>query len=132
MMKLKIKSEKGFTGADIAVAVLALILFAGVVGQTLYSAYLNNVRIRAHVEATAYLTQMLEYIDEIEYEKVGDSIFDKMKVDLSIPDQYEIKFNVENIDDKADIIKKVNIQISYEFNNGKDSMNITRLKTKEL
>lgn len=127
-----IKSERGITGTDIVIAVTALILFAGAVGTILYQSYQNNIQVRTHAEATAYLTQILEYVDEVEYGEVNEQFSQVINDNLSIPDQYTIKITIEPLKEKADIIKKVTIQLSYDSIQGKDSMTMSKIKVKEL
>ena len=128
---MKIKSERGFTGIDIAISVIVLFIFVSLIAMLVYNSNSSTREVELKSEAT-YLA-----IDEIE--KIKNKIIKKYKtlnsrstVDedgnqlrnqptgtegfyktIIIEDYAEL--NPEDTTIIPNLVKKITVQISYRF-----------------
>ena len=133
--KINIKSNKGFTIADLAIALIVFVIFTGIIGTLFYSSFKINSQARISAVATNYAIEILEDIDKIAYDDVQNGMESKYIEQFSIPEGYELsikiqKYNLGN--DKADLIKKVKLTLSYGMMGDTEQIVIQRLKVKEI
>ena len=83
-----------------------------------------------------YSVQILEDIDKISYEEVTSELSNSYNSKFSIPEGFEIDINVSNYADGLtnvqDLIKIVDLNISYNYLGEKEEFKVTRLKIKEI
>ena len=131
-----LQSNKGFTIQDAAVAIIAIILFAGVIGSTYVSIYKVQAETQVEAVASLFIVQMMEYIDKIGYDEVStddtDLLIQEIRNKFSIPSSYTIKLEVIPMVETEDLIKTVKLTFGYKFKNVDRSIIIERLKVKEL
>lgn len=133
--QLNIYSNKGFTMQDLMIALVILMSFVGVVGGMLYNIYKLNVQTKMTAEATNYAILILEDIDKIAYEQVENSLASTYASRFSIPSGYQVQLEVTKYNegnDKADLIKKVKLTVSYELAGQKEDFIVHKLKMKEI
>ena len=132
---MKIKSKSGFIGTDMAIAIVAIMAFSGLIFSLMYYHYLENVKLRRSALATIYLTETMEQIGIAGYESVTqEDIEDFIPSDLNDSERpYTITVIVEELEDAdEDIIKKVAATISYQVGESKIyQKTIERIKIKE-
>ena len=146
-IKKKLMNNKGVTGIDIVVAVLVMSIFAGTVIVLMKNLYLQAVEIQKTANANAYLTIILEKADEKSYDEVTDDFVTNLirageikigSEENSIPDEYEITFNVEPIEASGKTlknVKKVTIKIKYYLDKDKTKSKeivMSKLKVNEV
>jgi len=136
-MKIKkLKSNKGISMADIAIAITVLCLFVGVIGTLYYKILYQSHIIRYNAVAVYYTVKVAEETDRISYEEVTNDLTNTLKQNFNIPDSINITVNVQNYNDtdasKKDIIKIVTIKAEYEVLNNPQSYEIKKLKIKEM
>lgn len=148
-MKLNLKSEKGITNTDIALAVILITLFIGLL-TTLSTSIENGVK-KAGREADA-MSYAIEYIELAKsqdfsvYPKKGNQ---KIQDVEELQDGYILDGNQEatpfyktitvqdiselsgHIDKKAEVMKKITVVISYQQDNEEKSVTLTTYVTKE-
>lgn len=132
---MNIKSQKGFTMQDLVVAIMIIGIFTGVIGSIMVSAYTVNVKTKVTANATAYMIQIMEDIDKIKYEQVTDGLSSTYVEKFSIPSAYNLNINVENYNEgntKEDLIKKVQLTISYTICGTEEKITVNKLKIKEI
>lgn len=128
-------SNKGITGIDITVAIIIIITFTGVISGLMYSIYKTSITVQKSAEADAYATIILEKVDEKAYDEVDENFVQKLKEDkeIEISDDYAITFTVETYDDdEFDLIKRVNVTIKYTVAKEEKTLEISKLKIKEI
>ena len=81
---MKLKKNNGFIGVDMAIAVVAILAFSGLIISLMYNNYLENARVKMEAMSTIYLTEILENIgianySDVTQEKVKDLIPINMK-----------------------------------------------------
>lgn len=69
-MKKFLKQNKGIGGADALIAVVLIIMFAGLVATLSFNIYLSSTAIKRQSTATDYIVNIFEYIDKLYYDEV--------------------------------------------------------------
>jgi uncharacterized protein YneF (UPF0154 family) len=131
----KIKSNKGFTMQDLAIAIVILLLFVGTIGGTYLAIYKVQSDTKLDSVATLYMIQMLEYINKIGYDEVTNGMEETLRAQFSIPNRFHIKLEISSYlpkSDSRDLVKKVNLTMNYTFQKQERNLLITTLKVKEL
>ena len=135
-LKNLIRSNKGFTMQDLAIATLIITIFVGLISTLMYSVYKTNVKTNLTSQMATYAVQILEDIDKIPYEDVKPELADEYKSDFSIPESFNISIEVSNygegVNNVQDIIKIVKLNISYTILNETEEFSIQKLKIKEM
>lgn len=130
-----LKSNKGFTMQDLAIAIVILFLFAGTIGGIYVSIYQIQSDTKLDSIATLYTVQIMEYIDKISYEQVTNGMADTVRQEFNIPDSFNILIDVSSYlpsQDSEDLVKQVSVTLTYHFNDNDKTIKIERLKVKEL
>ena len=139
-----IKNNKGVAVADVALAISIMTIFTGVVGSLFYQIAYNNVAVRMNAVASYYAIKVAEYVDEIPYNDVSDSlssdIVERLNAKYSpeeiLSDAFDIDIDVEKYSDEnqdmQDIMKKVDINISYHILDDEKEFNLSKIKIKEM
>lgn len=133
MMKKKkiLYNNKGITGIDLTLSVIVLTTFVGIIIGLMVNNYRTSLEIQKSANAMSYATMILEKVDEKSYEKVTDDFLSTISGEISMDSDYDISFNVSQLDD-SDYVKKVTIKVSYVVNNQRKDINISKLKIKEI
>ena len=135
-VNLKIKSENGFTMQDLLVACFIFILFVGLIGTLMYRVYETNIRASLTSQMCMYAVQILADIDKISYEDAQSKTGADYKEQFSIPEGFNVELQFTDYGaDKAyieDIIKIVDLKISYTVANQTEEFTVRRLKIKEI
>lgn len=135
-LKNLIRSNKGFTMQDLAIATLIITIFVGLISTLMYSVYKTNVKTNLTSQMATYAVQILEDIDKIPYEEVKPELADEYKSDFSIPESFNISIEVSNygegVNNVQDVIKIVKLNISYTILNETEEFSIQKLKIKEM
>mgnify|MGYP001860229627 FL=1 len=135
-LKNLIRSNKGFTMQDLAIATLIITIFVGLISTLMYSVYKTNVKTNLTSQMATYAVQILEDIDKIPYEEVKPELADEYKSDFSIPESFNISIEVSNygegVNNVQDVIKIVKLNISYTILNETEGFSIQKLKIKEM
>ena len=131
---MNIKKNNGFIGVDMGIAVIAILAFSGLIISLMYNNYLENARVKMEAMSTIYLTEILENIgianyDNVKQDEINNFIPSDMKNSV-----YNAKIEVNsNLSEtqKEDIIKKVNVTVSYKIANKEYKHTMERIKVKE-
>lgn len=128
-------NNKGITGVDITIAIIILITFTGVIASLMFSIYNTSLNIQKGANADAYATMILEKVDEKSYNEVDENFIQMLKDEneIEISDDYVTELTIEPYTDyQYELIKKVNLIIKYTVNKEEKTLNITKLKIKEM
>ena len=138
MMKLKkniAKSNSGFTLQDVAIAVIALMAFAGTIGSIFLSIYQLQTDTIIDSSATLYMVQIMERIDKVGYdeltEETKETQIERMRSDFKIPDLFGITLELIPYGED-DLLKTVKLTLTYTPKNEPKSIVIERVKVREL
>lgn len=133
---LKIKSEKGFTMQDLLIACFIFVLFAGLIGSLMYQVFELNIRADLTSQMSIYAVQILEDLDKISYEEAQAKTGADYKAQFSIPAGFNVDLQLtdygEGIEGIQDVMKIVNLKISYTLGGDTEEFSVRRLKMKEI
>ena len=132
---MSIKNNKGYVATDMAVAIIGIIVFSGLIISLMYNNFLTNAKVKKETIAVIYLTEIMENVRIATYEQVPldeeeekDRNLYKEKIEKLKPEELreggkfkdaykvDIKINVEE-GIETDIIRKINATISYTVRN---------------
>lgn len=134
--KINLKSENGFTMQDLLIACFIFVAFVGIIGTLMYSVYNINIRANLTSQMTFYAVQILEDIDKLSYEDAQNMTGDKYKEQFSIPDGFNVDLQLTDYGEGKsyikDVIKIVNLKISYTIAGETEEFTVKRLKIKEI
>ena len=131
---MKAKNNNGFVAADMTIAIIAIIIFSGLIISMMYNNFLENMKIKKEALAMIYLTEALENIGIADYNEVtqenAESLIPTELADTSYQMQIEVISDLD-LSDTEDIIKKVKATISYKIGNRNYETSLERIKIKE-
>lgn len=137
--KNRYKREEGVTIIDLVIAIIIMSVFVGVITTLMTGIYKQSLEVQISSNAMSYATIILEKIDEKSFEEVQNPNFvENLKAsgEVTIPKEYTIKLNVENLDnvseEVSDVIKKATVTVNYKIRNEEKSISISKLKVKEI
>lgn len=153
----KLKNNKGFTQIDIVVSIFILMLFVTLIASLFYNSYVSSTLNKRNAEATAYLTQIFEAIDLIDYDKLDNSdegivakintidsskisgeYVENISLESTLSTPYKVQVKIQNYNetegntDKEDLIKIITVTIKYNVNKKEQQVSAQRLKTREI
>ena len=139
---MKKSNNKGYLSIDMAVAIVAIIVFSGLIISLMYVNFLGNTKTKKEAVAMIYLTELMENIGIAKYDEVIQENIEELKpVDLRESSEsnqvYKLDINIEEIKpneelkETADIIKKITATISYTVADKTYSNTLERIKIKE-
>lgn len=133
IVKIDIKSQKGFTMQDLLIASFIITLFVGIIATMMFNVYKLNVKLNSTTQMVTYAVQILEDIDKIAYEDVNAGMENNYINKFSIPSGYNLKIDVSKYGENLeDVIKIVNLTISYKILDETEEFTVQRLKIKEI
>lgn len=135
LFERNLKSNKGFTMQDVAIAVVILILFAGIVGSIYISIYKVQAETQIDAVVTLYMIQIAEYIDKVSYDEVENGMEQTLRNQFQVPSPYQFTVDVTNYqptEDNNDLIKEIIITFNYSYAGKEKTMVFEKLKIKEL
>ena len=129
-----IKNSKGFTQTDIVVAVVAIIFFTTLIVALMTNVKVQSTKLKGKLLANIYLTEALENVGILQYDYVTEEnknlIFPKM-TDVFTPQLSISKLTDEDNTKDEDVIKMVEVKITYQIGNKTYEETAKRLKVKE-
>ena len=128
---MKIKSERGFTGIDIAISVIVLFIFVSLIAMLVYNSNSSTREVELKSEATYLAIDEIEKIKNAGFDKY-DTLNSRSTVDedgnqlRNQPTGTEGFYKTIIIEDYAELnpedrtiipnlVKKITVQISYRF-----------------
>lgn len=133
---INLKSENGFTMQDLLIACFIFVAFVGIIGSLMYSVYNLSIKSNLTSQMTFYAVQILEDIDKLSYEDAQEMTGDKYKLQFAIPDGFNVDLQLTDYGEGKeyikDVIKIVNLKISYTISGETEQFAVKRLKIKEF
>lgn len=139
---MKLKNERGFTTADVVVAILIIVVFAGII-VTLYRNYvLVSKQVERKAQATNYAVELIEEIKQNsdEYFTEENEFEDRTIVANNEPleenSAYSKTITVEdysltNEEAAPGVVKTVNVTVSYNLEGKVESVQLSTVISKE-
>lgn len=135
----KLKSEKGFSAADGAIAVVIISLSIVLISSLIYNTYVQVLSTHRNSMATLYAVEILEKVNKLPYS--SDSLAQGTKstkggnmLGIAIDDNYQVELGIQdynkttNNTGKQDLIKIVEVAVSYIENGVQKNIRMKTLK----
>ena len=133
IIKINVKSQKGFTIQDLIIAFFIITLFVGIITTMMFNLYKLNIKLNTTSQMVTYAVQILEDVDKIAYEDVNNGMENNYINKFSIQNGYKLKIDVSKYGENLeDVIKIVNLTISYKILDETEEFTVQRLKIKEI
>lgn len=137
-IKMSLKEETGVTALDISTGTLIFVLFTTVILALYTQIYKQSALIKIHQDAMSYIIQICEDIDLKEYGMTENINEYKLNIieQINFPiDKYELTLNqekyIETHLDAEDLVKRINIRITYTFDGQEKIIEVNKIKVKE-
>ena len=132
---MKFKSKKGLAGIDMVIAVIAVIIFSTLIVSLIYYNAMENVKVTKETLAMIYITEVFENVGIADYYEITQDNISNLIPENVYNSGYEVdvsveKPNIENAEEQ-DVIKKVNLALTYEVGSKTYTCSMERLKVKE-
>lgn len=141
---MKLKRENGITGIDITISIILITIFIAIISTLSTQIQRDREDIKRRTEAYSYAVQTIEQIKRDGFEalpKVEDENYTNEIASMTgyIPDTsyyqevlvYDYtELKSENVDKKADILKKVIVKVSYLSGGQEQVIELSILLTK--
>ena len=140
---MKIYSEKGFTGIDISVSVVIIFIFISIISLLVYRTNSTSKEIQLKSDATYIAINEIENIkSKVIEEYIGKSVANGNSViaeneetekqgyykTITVTDYTDLEGKT---DKTKDIVKKVNVKITYMFKAKEQTVELSTILTKE-
>lgn len=143
---MNLRSNKGFTGVDITVAIIIISIFAGVIAILFYNYNITSQEIERKSKATEYAVAVIEKIKNTSFESSNVYVSDEKNLKeynnyLSLDafkinelndaeDGYNVKVTITDYSNlktgaTSNILKKVDVVVGYKVGNQDESVPIT-------
>ena len=111
---MNLRKNKGFTGIDISIAIIIIVIFASVITTLLYNFEIQSKKVERKNQATSIIVDILEYakgsnFNDITSENLENYENEKYN-DLKV---YTITIKCENETDALDIVSENNTDIMH-------------------
>ncbi len=139
---MKIKSEKGFTGIDIAISVIVLFIFVSLISLLIYNFNSSSREVELKSEATYLAVDEIENIKNAGFEPIetislnngGNPYKDEETETAGFYKKVIIKDYTDidgNEDEISDLVKQVTVQISYMFKGKTQTVELSTVLSKD-
>lgn len=132
---MKIKKNNGLTGIDTVIAIIALMLFSTLIISMIYNNVFENVKLKQETLAMIYITEIFENIGIEDYNNITQENISQLVPKEVIDNNYEVTMDIttdfEDVTNKEDIMKKINVTLTYKVGDKNYSCSMQRMKTKE-
>ena len=141
---MNLRSEKGFTGIDIAVSVVIIFIFISIIASLIYGVNSKSKEIELKTEATYIAINEIEQIKNDGYEKYGtlgrangtNIVCTNEEVEgeegyyktIEVIDYTDLEGKQ---DKQKNIVRKATVKISYMFKAKEQSVELSTILTKE-
>ena len=135
--KKKIKKEKGATGLDVATGVVIFMLFSTFILTLYVQIYKQTSIIKIHEDAMGYIISICEDIDMRNYGDIEDlqQYTALIKTKIGLPNRYNLQITQEKYinthPEAEDIVKRLTISITYNFDEEDRVITVNKIKVKE-
>ena len=139
----KLHSNKGLTGADVAVSIAIILLTIAVISAIYVNATSDSKEEIRYSAATRIATQIIENIESMTYDEViyrcdnsynsVDSDEDGTVFEVSVPSGYSATVTTSEVDEaEIDVVRDITVNVTYKISNTEKSITLYTTKEKEL
>lgn len=134
-MEVKMKSERGYVGVDIAISIIVLFIFVSLIATLSYRVNSSSKEIELKSKATEIAILEMEAIKNKTWEDITTEDISYRET-TEIEQGYDRTIIVEDYHDidetkKPDIVKKVTVRIQYRFKGKEETIEFSTIIAKE-
>ena len=144
---VSIKGNRGFTTADIVVAIVVMMIFVGMIATLFYNFYLSTTAKNRNAMATNYIVDVIEEIKAMNYDEVQkdtqdsnsiNNLIQQLEATKQIPKGYIITGEVQKYNEtegntvKKDLVKILTIRVEYSLGKKTEKIEISTLLIKTI
>ena len=140
---MKIKNNHGFTGIDISISLIVMVLFVSLIASLLYNFHMSSQGINRKTDATYLAIQVLENLKQMNYDDIiedsnGGMTVENLEKAVDIPSGYKVQLNIQNYREIAndsslkDLIKVAKVTIQYTLGNIHEEVSMSTVITREV
>lgn len=133
---MKIRSEKGYTGIDIAISVVVLFLFVSLIATMSYqvNSSVNGVKLKS--EATQIAVEEIEKLkNELTFEEIKNMRnheYYNQEVKTGFFETVYIQDYADiNVEKTPELVKKVTVKVQYKFKKDIHTIELSTILSKE-
>ncbi len=119
-----INNKKGFTTAELVIAIVIMIIFVTVISTIFINIYISFMESKRYSAAMMYATQLAEKVDKLSYEEVTEENLLNIEHENGYDIQLTIETNTENT------LKKIYIKINYYVGSNLKNVELEKTKTR--
>ena len=134
---MNLREQKGFAGSDIIISVIILFIFVSLISAMFYNFNISGREVERRSEAVNIAVSEIEQIKINGFSQLidgNDISCEKKAVDGK--EGYYKTITVEDYADtdttkQKDVVKKVNVKITYKFKNQEQNVELSTILSKE-
>ena len=128
------RSQNGYTGIDVAVSIIILLVFTAIISTIFVNIYMQYSDAQRNSVASSYLVSLAETVDKMYYQDVSTENLQDAISNMNIAKGYTVTANVTRYQtgDSEDLVKTVSINVSYKLGNNTKNLSIDKIKAKEI
>lgn len=127
------KSEKGFTGVDIAISVIVITMFVAIIALLMSRFNSSSNELELKSEAVDIAIQEIEKVKEAGIDNAQNEEESEISEKPGFYKKIEIVDYAENKTDKVQgLVKKATVTISYIYKNQEQKVELSTILEKEL
>ena len=139
----KLHSDKGLTGADVAVSISIIVLTIAVVSAIYVNATNKSKEEIRYSAATRIATQIIENIESMTYDEVVyryENSYNSVDADsegntynVTVPEGYSAEVTMSEVDEyELDVVRDITVNVTYKISGVTKSITLYTVKEKEL
>ena len=130
------KSQSGYTGIDVAISIVILLIFTALISTIFVNIYIQYSEAQRNSIASSYIAYISESVDKMYYQDVSNENITSIINDMNISSGYTVtatvvKYQPEG-NNSMDLVKTVKINVSYKVGNTTKNLSVDRIKAKEI
>lgn len=130
---MNIRNSKGFTGIDISIALIVIVIFVSIIANILYNFEVQSKAVERKSQATSIMIDILEYAKNTNFDDVNtENLIAYKEQKYNNLKGYEIEIICQNdtevleieTDNPTHVAKKITVNISYLVGKNTQILNI--------
>lgn len=132
---MKIKNQKGFTGIDVSISILIIIVFIGLITGLFYNLATTSARVERKTRATNLAIEIIEALKVTNFNDLISTEENQMTIEelnnltskeINIPNGYSYKILIEDYQDSG-VVKTLKVEITYKQGKSNENVSIETL-----
>ncbi len=133
---MDLREQKGFAGSDIIISVIILFIFVSLISTMFYNFNISGKEVERRSEAVNIAVSEIEQIKINGFSQLINDDISCEKKAVEGKNGYYKTITVEDYADtdttkQKDVVKKVNVKITYKFKNQEQNVELSTILSKE-